>query len=151
MTADNPKRERLEAFDARLLALLREDSRTPVSELASRLGVSRALVYAGIARLEQDGTIGGYTVRLGEAHDRRTVQAHVMMTLHPKLQGATCEALAEMPEVSAVLAIAGQYGLIAIVEAPSVERLNDVIDAIGMVEGVERTNSSVVLATRFRR
>ena len=148
---DSGRRERLEAFDAGLLALLRQDSRMPVSELAGRLGVSRAHVYAGIARMEQDGTIAGYTVRLGEAHDRRTVHAHVMMTSRPKLQHETLEALAAIPETVAIHAIAGEYDLIAIVEAPSVERLNDVIDAIGMIEGVERTTSAVVLATKLRR
>jgi endonuclease III len=35
------------------------------------------------------------------------------------------------------------------VEAPSLERLNDVIDAIGRMEGIGRTMSAVVLATRF--
>ncbi len=147
MTGDSARRD----LDARLLALLREDSRTPVSELATRLGVSRALVYAGIARMEQDGTIAGYTVRLGEAHDGRMVRAHVMMTSRPKLLGATQEALAAMPALTALYAIAGEYDLIAMVEAPGLEQLNDVIDAIGMIEGIERTTSAVVLATRLRR
>lgn len=147
MTGDSARRD----LDARLLALLREDSRTPVSGLATHLGVSRALVYAGIARMEQDGTIAGYTVRLGEAHDARMVRAHVMMTSRPKLLGATQEALAAMPALTALYAIAGEYDLIAMVEAPGLEQLNDVIDAIGMIEGIERTTSAVVLATRLRR
>lgn len=148
---DSNRRGRAEEFDARLLAQLRQDARMPVSELATRLGVSRAHVYAGIARLEQDGTIGGYTVRLGAAHDRRTVHAHVLMTVLPKLQNETIEALVVIPETIAIHAVAGHFDLIAVVEAPSVERLNDVIDAIGMIEGVERTISSVVLATKLRR
>ena len=41
-------------IDARLLTLLRENSRRQVSTLAAALGVSRANVYARIARLEQD-------------------------------------------------------------------------------------------------
>jgi DNA-binding Lrp family transcriptional regulator len=153
MSADGPsnpgssKRE----LDARLLALLRQDSRVPVSELAHVLNVSRAHVYASIARMEQDGTIDGYTVRLGEAYERRTVRAHVMMTSHPKLMVETQEALAAIPELTGLHAIAGEYDMIAIVEASSLERLNDVIDAIGMMPGIDRTTSAVILATRLRR
>ncbi|MEE3169841.1 MAG: Lrp/AsnC ligand binding domain-containing protein, partial [Pseudomonadota bacterium] len=40
---------------------------------------------------------------------------------------------------------------IAIVQAQSLEELSAVLDAIGNLEGVERTNSAVVLETRFRR
>lgn len=138
-------------FDAQLLALLRDDSRKPVSELAATLGVSRALVYAGIARLEQGGTIAGYTVRLGTARERRMIRAHVMLNLFPKLTRATFEQLAAMPELTALHAIAGQFDMIAIVEADSPERLNDLIDRIGMIEGVERTTSSIILATRLQR
>lgn len=138
-------------FDAQLLALLREDSRKPVSELAATLGVSRALVYAGIARLEQGGTIAGYTVRLGAARERRMIRAHVMLNLFPKLTQATFEQLAAMPELTALHAIAGQFDMIAMVEADSPERLNDLIDRIGMIEGVERTTSSIILATRLQR
>lgn len=139
------------AFDAQLLALLRQNSRTPVSELASALGVSRALVYAGIARLEQDGTIEGYTVRIGAGHNARVIRAHVMLNLQPKLAQATADALATLPELTALYAIAGPFDMIALVEATSPERLNELIDRIGMIEGVERTTSSIILATKVQR
>jgi len=56
-----------------------------------------------------------------------------------------------MPEVAGLHAISGEYDLIAIVEAPHVTRLNDLLDAIGTMEGVERTTSSVILATKLQR
>lgn len=148
---NNGPRVGQEVLDAQLLALLRQDSRTPVSELAAMLGVSRALVYAGIARLEQDGTIDGYTVRIGAAHDQRMVRAHVMLNLQPKLAQAIAEQIGALPELTALHAIAGPFDMIAMVEAADLERLNDVIDRIGMIEGVERTTSSIILATKVQR
>lgn len=56
-----------------------------------------------------------------------------------------------MPEVAALYAISGEYDLIAMLEAPHVNRLNDLIDRIGAMEGVERTTSSVILATKLQR
>lgn len=138
-------------FDLQLLALLREDSRRPVSDLAVALGASRAGVYAGIERLERAGTIAGYTVRLGADYDRHVIRAHVMIKVFPKVTHRTQDELAAMPEVTGLFAVSGQHDFIAIVEAPDANRLNDVIDTIGMLEGVERTTSSIILATKLQR
>lgn len=142
---------RPEEIDPQLLALLREDARRNVSELAAALGVSRTAVYSSIERLEREGTILGYTVRLGEDYDRRLIRAHVMIKLFPKATHATQDRLVTMPEVAGLYAISGEYDLIAIVEAPHVNRLNNLLDAIGELEGVERTTSSVILATKLQR
>ncbi|QAY79056.1 Lrp/AsnC family transcriptional regulator [Sphingosinicella sp. BN140058] len=146
MTARAP-----EDVDRQLLALLREDARRNVSELALALGVSRSTIYSSIERLERAGTILGYTVRLGDAYDRRLIRAHVMIKVLPKAIGVTQDALATMSELAGLYAIAGEYDLIAIVEAPDLTRLNDLLDAIGAIEGVERTTSSVILATKLQR
>jgi DNA-binding Lrp family transcriptional regulator len=138
-------------IDLPLLSLLREDARRNVSELAAELGVSRTAIYNGIERLERQRIITGYTVRLGADYDNRLVRAHVMIKIFPKTAAATQDALIAMPEVAALHAIAGEYDLIAIVEATHLDRLNDLLDGIGAIEGVERTNSSVVLATKVRR
>src|SRR3954447_22734865 len=76
-------------LDLQLLALLRENSRRQVSTLAAALGVSRANIYSRIGRLEQEGIIEGYTVRVGLKHDQRLVRAHVMIKSLPKLTRQT--------------------------------------------------------------
>jgi len=140
-----------DSIDLQLLALLRDDSRRAVSDLATALGVSRGSIYAAIERLERAGTITGYTVRLGADYDLRMIRAHVMIKVFPKVTHQTQEELAAMPEVTSLFAISGQHDFIAIVEAPHVNRLNDLIDAIGMLEGVEKTTSSIILATKLQR
>lgn len=50
-----------------------------------------------------------------------------------------------------LFAVSGEYDLIAIVQARTLEELSKVLDDIGNLEGVERTNSAVVLETRFKR
>lgn len=143
--------ERQDDLDRKLLALLRENARAPVSDLAHQLGVSRSAIYAGLTRMEQDGTIDGFTVRLGAGHQGRTVRAHVMIKVAPKLSAVAQEALAEMPALVGLFAVAGEHDFIAMIEAPSLERLNDLIDGIGMLDGVLDTTSSIILATKVRR
>ena len=141
----------LDAIDERLLSELRENSRLPVALLARKVGLSRTAVQARIARLERDQVIAGYGVRSGAAHERSQVQAHVMLTVGPKLSGLVEAALRKIPEVRSLLSISGTYDMIAIVQAGSIERLDAVIDGIGLLEGVERTHTSLVLSRRFER
>eukprot|EP01036_Dinobryon_divergens_P016650 gene16650-22584_t len=50
--------------DRELISLLRADARTPVVTLAKKLRLARATVQNRISRLESDGMIVGYTLRL---------------------------------------------------------------------------------------
>ena len=137
--------------DDLLLSLLSENARMPIAELARRLGLSRTTVQARIERLERAKVIDGYTVRRGSAAERALVKGHVLITVRPKAANATIADLAAMPEVRTLHSVSGAVDLIAIVSAPSVEVLDGVIDAIGTLPGVERTQTSVILATKVER
>lgn len=137
--------------DARLLALLREDARRSTSELARDVGLSRSTVQGRIRRLEKTGVIKGYTVELGSDYEGRLVSAHVLITVSPKLTSRTNRELHGIAEIKALYAISGDYDLIGVVQAESTESLSRVLDKIGNLEGVERTNSSVILETKFSR
>ena len=50
--------------DRQLIAQLRRDARTSIAALATRLKVSRGTITNRIKRLEDDGVIVGYTVRV---------------------------------------------------------------------------------------
>ena len=138
-------------IDRQLLSMLRQDSRQPVTKLAADLGLSRANVYARLSRLEEEGVIQGYTVRLGSEYDRRLIRAQVMIKVQLKLAKVTEDELAAIAELSALHAISGEYDLIAVIEAETVSELNSLIDRIGALDGVERTTSSILLATKILR
>jgi len=141
----------LNDLDRQLLSMLRQDSRQPVTKLAADLGLSRANVYARLSRLQEEGVIQGYTVRLGSDYDRRLIRAQVMIKVQLKLAKVTEDELAAIAELSALHAISGEYDLIAVIEAETVSELNALIDRIGGLDGVERTTSSVLLATKILR
>ena len=142
---------KLDTIDQALLNELRENARCPVALLARKVGLSRTAVQARIVRLERDGVIAGYGVRSGEAYEQSQVAAHVMLTVGPKLSGQVETALRKIPEVRSLLSISGTYDMIALVQAGSIDRLDALIDRIGLLDGVDRTHTSVVLSTRFAR
>lgn len=137
--------------DEKLIALLRNNARESISELARKLDISRTTVQNRIAKLEQNGVIKGYRVEFAEQYIDDLVSAHVAIKVKQKLTTKANLALQQLPNVSALYAISGEYDLIAIVEAQSLEQLSHLLDEIGNLEGIERTNSSVILETKFKR
>lgn len=137
--------------DEVLLSLLAENARMPIAELARRMKLSRTTVQARIERLERNKVITGYTLRRGLAAERATIKGHVWITVKPKFARETVADLAAMPEVRMLHSVSGEVDLIAIVSAKTVEALDQVIDRIGSLDGVERTQTSVILATKIER
>lgn len=137
--------------DQELLLRLRQDARSSISDLARALNVSRSTVQNRMAKLEASGVIRGYSVQLGGEFSANQVEAHVSIKVYQKLTARTNSALEQISQVSQLYSVSGEYDLIAIVQAQSLEELSAVLDEIGNLEGVERTNSAVVLETRFRR
>lgn len=134
-----------------MLGLLRENARESVSELARKLGVSRPTVQSRIERLEMQGVITGYSVRLSDKYRESLVRAHVLVTVLPKLANQVVLGLEKIAEVKTLHSVSGNYDMIVIVEALSIRDLDGLIDRIGGVEGVERTMSLIVLSTRVDR
>ncbi|KAA3514394.1 Lrp/AsnC family transcriptional regulator [Agrobacterium rosae] len=137
--------------DRALLSLLADNARMPVAELARKLGLSRTTVQARIERLEADGVIAGYGIKLSDAYLSGLVRAHVLITIAPKALAGVTAALAAIKEVTTLHSVSGSFDLIAILAAPSIADLDRLIDGIGALDGVERTLSSVILSTRISR
>lgn len=142
---------KIDPIDEQLLTALRENARLPVADLARRVGRSRPAVQSRLERLERDGVIEGYTVRLGGDRPQAAVRAHVMIKLAPKEARAVEAALRAIPHVLSLHSVSGDYDMIAVAGAPSVARLDAAIDQIGELSGVERTTSSIILSTKFDR
>ncbi|MAA64354.1 MAG: AsnC family transcriptional regulator [Alteromonadaceae bacterium] len=137
--------------DQQLLFLLRQNARASISDLARELSLSRSTVQNRIARLEAAGIIRGYSLDVGGEYSANKVEAHVSIKVHQKLTAKTNIALEQIGQVVQLYSVSGEYDLLAIVQAQSLEELSAVLDDIGNLDGVERTNSAVVLETKFKR
>jgi DNA-binding Lrp family transcriptional regulator len=137
--------------DLQLLSVLRENARASTAEIARRLGLSRTTVQSRIDRLERQGVIAGYTVRVHDALERSQVRAHIMLAVLPKQAAAVTRALQAMPEIRELHSLSGAFDLVAIGAVPTIDGMDALIDRIGAIEGVERTVSSIVLSTKFER
>lgn len=141
----------IDPIDRQLLNLLTENARAPVAELGRKLGLSRTTVQSRIERLERRGIITGYTARLSDEHEKGQVKAHMLITALTKLAPKVEAELRRIPEVRTLHSVSGHFDMIAVVIASSIGELDELIDRIGALDGVERTMSSIILSTRIER
>jgi DNA-binding Lrp family transcriptional regulator len=141
----------LTAAETKLLALLRADARASVAALARTLGVARATVQERITRLEQKGVIDGYTVRVNPAFAASRLTAHSLLRVSPKLSDSVNIALKKIPQAAGVYALSGEFDLLVVWHADTTAELDVALDASGKIDGVERTQTSIVLSVKFER
>ncbi len=137
--------------DQLLIALLSDNSRLPIAELARKLNVSRTAASARLQRLERDGVIKGYTLKLSDKYLQGRMKAVVMIKSAPLKRVGIERALGSLSELITLYSISGSFDMTAVVLTSSVNELDDVIDQIGMLEGVEETQTSVILSTKIER
>ncbi|MFT9418503.1 Lrp/AsnC family transcriptional regulator [Acetobacter sp.] len=141
---------KLDETDRALLALLSANARISTVALSKKLGLSRTTVQSRIERLERRGIIQGYTVTLAPDADL-SIRAHVMIAASPHTYAVVENQLRQQRGVLELYAVSGKMDMIAIIAAPNMEMLNTIIDRIGALDGVQRTQSSIILSTRIKQ
>lgn len=141
----------MDELDKSIIALLTKNARLPHTELARQLGCSRTTIYSRLERLERSQIIQGYRLHLSPEAEPSKVRAHVLISCLARHAAKVEMALKQIQDVRTVHSVSGNYDFVIIVSANSVSALDMSIDAIGMIEGVERTTTSVILSTRLDR
>lgn len=139
----------LDRIDAKLLDLLKVNAREPTASLARKLDLSRSAIQDRMSRLERDGVIAGYTIKLGEDVPADRLQAIVRFTVDPKFTTDIIRKISESVEAKSCFSVSGAFDLVVIVGAETAVRLNQVLQEFGEIDGVERTTSSIVLDAAF--
>lgn len=141
----------LDDIDRKLIALLQHSARDSVAGLARQLGVARTTVVARLARLENNGVIAGYTVRLGQDIVDSGLRAYVGITVEARSAREVLRRLRRIPEIEELCSVSGQFDYVAWLCAGSAEQLDKLLDEIGEIGGVLKTTTSIVLSRKIAR
>jgi len=141
----------IDSIDRRIIAMLRDNARASTAYLGRHLGLARTTVQSRIERLVKRQVIAGFTLRMGAERERGQLTAHVMITAIPKLLTRLEATLRALPEVRKLYSVSGRHDFIAVLVTDSVGEMDRILDRIGVLAGVDRTDSSIVLSTRIDR
>lgn len=135
----------LDRVDLELLGALADDHRATVVALAERLGLSRNTVQARMLRLERAGVFQSYERAMSPAALGLPIEAMLSVVVRQAELPRITEAIAAIPEVIQAHGLSGQVDLLVRVAARDTQHLFDVDARILAIDGVERTETSLVM------
>ena len=141
----------LDDIDNKILALLMDDARMPVTTIARKVGIARTTVIARISGLEKRGVIAGYGLRLNQSLYQPAVKAYVGLSVEARFATALVKLLQQLPEVETLCAVSGAIDYMLTLRCASTEILDKLLDQIGSMDGVRQTSTSIILSKRIDR
>ena len=137
----------MDNVDRRLVALLRENARASIASLAKELGVARGTVQNRMSRLERDGTIVGYSVRLKPQVEEHRIRALMTIAVEGNRIDAVIASLRGDPAVGALHSTNGRWDIVAELRADSLASFDQVLGRIRQLDGIASTETSLLLST----
>lgn len=137
----------MDALDQQLIGLLRTDARLSVAALAHKLKVSRGTVTNRITRLEDDGVIVGYTVRLRPDAQPNEIHAWMSIAVEGNETRAVIASLLGEPGVAEIHDTNGRWDLLAGLRAANLSELSSVLERVRLIKGIQSTETSIHLQT----
>ena len=139
----------LDKYDFGILGVLQQDARASLQDISARVGLSTTPCWARIKKMESEGVILGYTVRIDPAAIGYTETVIVQVTLeshNDETLQAFGKALEDIPEVLEAYLISGDYDYhirIAVRDTRDYERL--LRERLYRIPGIRHSKSSFVL------
>jgi DNA-binding Lrp family transcriptional regulator len=137
----------MDDLDRQLVGLLRGNARLPAATIARTLRVARGTVQNRIARLEREGVIAGYTVRLAAADDDRRITALMLIAVEGNNVEKVLRSLRGDASVSTLHTTNGRWDIIAELRADTLEEFDRVLSRIRRIEGVANSETNLLLST----
>lgn len=134
-------------LDKRLIALLREDGRAPVSKLASVLGVTRATVQNRLDRLIDSGAVLGFTIRAREDYGPDVVRAFMMIEVSGHSTTRVIRSLRGIAALRQLHSTNGKWDLVAELSADSLADFDRVLRDVRGIPGIANSETSILLST----
>jgi Lrp/AsnC family leucine-responsive transcriptional regulator len=145
----------LDDLDRKLVSLLLRDGRTPASQLADKIGLSRPAVAERIEKLERNGVIRGTTVVLEPAALGLQITAFVSARSVSHMSAATWKAfdalMRKSDEVLEVHTVAGDDCYLIKLRTDSIATLNTLVAKLTAPPLLLTTRTTIVMQTHCEK
>jgi Lrp/AsnC family transcriptional regulator, leucine-responsive regulatory protein len=142
----------LDSIDLGILRELQADAKMSLNRLGECVGLSAPAVMERIRKLEQAGVITGYHAHLDARQVGLDIAAFIGVSINSPTAIASFEAwVQDEPEVLECHHVTGAHTLLVKAKARNTRALEQLISRIRSIQGVERTETMVVLSTHIER
>ena len=135
----------VDEIDERIISLLKENSRMTYVEIGNKIGLSEGTVRNRVQSLVNSGVIRQFTV---EVTPSMNVRALVMISVTPNVPTlAISKEVQKLTGIERIYEVTGDYDIVRVFSSPTIEGINQSIEDIRKIEGVVKTNTTIVLRT----
>ncbi|MBC7464657.1 MAG: Lrp/AsnC family transcriptional regulator [Bdellovibrio sp.] len=141
----------LDDVDRKILGLLKEDARISFLDIGKKVNLSAPAVHARVKKLEAQKVITNYTVILRPDSLGSSLCAFIRLAKNKGTSAALAAEFQKIKQIEECHSVAGEDCIIIKLRVQSSLELSKILDRIREVEGIDRTNTAVVLETHFER
>ena len=135
----------VDEIDERIMRLLEENSRMTYVEIGRTVGLSEGAVRNRVQALVSEGVIKRFTIEKSSTHG---VRALTMIAVNPGTPTyEVSKRVNQQAGVENIYEVTGEYDIVMVSSGGNIEGINRVIEDIRKIEGVEKTNTIIVLRT----
>ncbi len=139
----------MDDISLKILKILQEKARVPNVEVARRVGMAPSGVLERVRKLEKQGIIDGYEVRLNAARFGRSLVGFIFITPRRGSDEQTLgQTLSAIPDIQEVHYVAGEDAFLVKIRAADVKALDRLRrEKIATLPQVHSTRTVVVMNT----
>ena len=143
----------IDGIDKQILRDLMEDARTPILEIARRVGISGAAIHQRLRKLEKSGLISGSKFIINPKTLGYTTMAFVGIYLDKAMNNPDAvKQLKKIPEVLECHYTTGNWSILIKILCKDNEHLMHVLNKeIQTIQGVSRTETFISLEQQIDR
>jgi Lrp/AsnC family transcriptional regulator for asnA, asnC and gidA len=142
----------IDNIDLKIISLLNDDAKTPYTEIAKKVFVSSGTVHVRMRKLEEMGIVKSATLNIDFSKLGYDISAFLGIYLEKSsLYDNVIENLKEISEVINAYYTTGNYSIFAKIICKDTNHLRTVLDNIQKVEGIDRTETLIVLEESINR
>lgn len=135
----------LDDIDKKIIEILKNDSRTPFTEIASALGLSDSTIHVRLKKLRDEGIILRYTVDLNEDLIEKKVHGLIMINVNPGHLEAVIEKLRVNHLITHIYEAHGDNDLIVTTNTKDLDELRELIIEIRQIPNIATTSLITIL------
>ncbi len=137
---------KLDDTDHQILDMLIDNTRTPFTDIAKKLGISAGTVHVRVKKMEEAGIITGSSLTLDYKKLGYSFIAYVGVFLHKTSQTQfVLERISEIPYVTVAHVTTGKFNIFCKIRAKDTSHAKEIIYKIDDIEGVTRTETMISL------